>query len=338
MSQRPSAPGSGAQSKSTLHRRQLLRFAAVGAASLAAPQLRAQTPPLRFLVGYPAGSTVDISARLLAEHMREPLGRSIVVENRVGAASRIAMEALRVAKPDGNTLAVAAHGPMTLFAHLYPDLRYDPFKDFTPISQVNSTDYCICAGPLAKVSNLEELRRWTSDPGQKASFGSPGEGSVPHFIGMALASKAKMPWQHVPYKGSPLAINDVIGGQLACAITPLMDALDKHKGGLLRILATTGTRRSPLLPAVPTLQEVGIDIQVSAWLGLYGPAGVPPAQAEALNRAAQAALSSNVLKEKFAGFGFTAEPGSAQALAQLQRNESQMWGALVKATGFTPGT
>lgn len=334
----PYLPQAARPAESTINRRRWLRRAALSAASLAGAGAQAQTPPLRMLVGYPAGSTVDISARLLAEPLRSSLGRSVVVDNRVGAASRIAMEALRAARPDGHTVCLVAHGPLTLFPHIHSDLRYDPVRDFTPISRVNASDYCISAGPLAAVGNLDQLRRWAADPSRKAGFGTPGAGSVPHFIGTALADKAGIAWQHVPYKGSPPAIQDVLAGQLACAVTPLMDALDKHQGGQLRILATTGARRSPLLPAVPTLRELGIDLQVSAWTALYAPAGLSAAQTQQLHRATEEALGSAALREKFAAMGFSAEPSSPQALAQLQREESQMWAAVVRASGFTPGS
>lgn len=319
-----------------MNRRQLLQWTGLAACSMAVPHVRAQTAPIRLLVGYPAGSTVDLSARLLAEHMREPLGRTIVVDNRVGAASRMALEALRAAKPDGQTLAISAHGPMTLFPHLYADLRYDPAKDFTPIGAVNTTDYAISAGPVAGVASFEQLRTWAAANPRRASYGTPGAGSVPHFIGVALAEKAKLPWVHVAYKGSPPAVTDVIGGQLACAVTPLLDVLEKHDAGQLRVLATTGAAPSPLLKGVPSLRELGIDLQVTGWTGLYGPAGMNPAQVETLNRAVQAALATEALKQKFAGLGLVASGGGPQALHQLQGDERRMWGPIVQAAGFTP--
>jgi len=319
-----------------MKRRQVMQWAGGAACSLGAAHARAQPAPVRLLVGYPAGSTVDTSARLLAEHMREPLGRAIIVENRVGAAGRIALEALRAAPPDGNTLGVTPHGPMTLFPHLYPDLRYDPVRDFTPLGQVNTSDYAISAGPMTRVAGMEQLRAWIAAHPRQASYGTPGAGSVPHFIGVALARKARLPWVHVPYKGSPLAVSDVMGAQIACAITPLLDVLDQHKGGRLQVVATTGPRRHPMLASVPCLRDLGIDLQVTGWIGLYAPANLDSSQVQDLNRATRAALGSTALQQKFAAVGLHAAASTPQALAQLQREELQMWGPVVRASGFTP--
>lgn len=319
-----------------MKRRQIVQYAGATVASLATPHLRAQATPVRLLVGYPAGSTVDISARLLADQLRELLGRPVVVENRVGAASRLALEALKSSRPDGSTLAITAHGPVTLFPHLYGNLRYDPSKDFTPISKISTVDYAISAGVLSRAKTLAEFRDWATKNPDRASYGTPGAGSVPHFVGVVLSQKGGIPWTHVPYRGSPPAVADVIGGQLSAVVSPVFDVLDKHKGNRLAILATTGTKRSALLPEVPRLEELGTDLRITGWIGLYGPSGLSVSQVDALNRATATALSSSLLVEKFATAGFQVDASTPENLLKLQREESRMWGPIVKTSGFTP--
>lgn len=317
----------------TLNRRRLLGAAGLALTGLA-PWARAQDTPLRILVGFAAGGSADLSARLLADQLRVQLGRPVLVENRTGAAGRLAVEATKSAKPDGNTLMFVPHGPMTLFPYVYKALRFDPFKDFTPIGRVSSFDYALSTGPATPAKTISEYLAWARVPGNKASFGSPGAGTVPHFIGQGFAQKAGLALTHVPYRGAAPSMVDLIGGSVSLVVSPLADAIEHHKAGKLRVLATTGEQRTEMLTGVPTLRETGMDLTVDGWYGLYGPAGLAPELVQTLSKALDAAALQ--LREPFAKSTLRAAATSPAQLQQLQRREAALWQQLVAASGFRP--
>jgi tripartite-type tricarboxylate transporter receptor subunit TctC len=315
-----------------MHRRALTQALL---ASLALPQARmvwGQNSTIKLVVGFAAGGSVDLTARALAESMRDTLGRSVLVENRPGASGRLAPEAIRQAKPDGDTLMLVPHGPMTLFQWLHRPLRYDPVKDFSPIGRVCVVDYALTTGPATPSKTMAEYLQWAKDPARKAAYGSPGAGTIPHFIGQGLVQKTQTDMVHVPYKGSALTMVDLMAGNVSLGVSPLPDAIEHHRSARVRVLATTGTQRSPVLPDVPTLKESGIDLVVDGWYGLYGPAGLPDAQVQALSRALEIAVSKQAdFFNKNAMRGAYMRP---DALAQLQRTEAAQWEPWVKASGF----
>ncbi len=292
----------------------------------------AQSPTIKLVVGFAPGGSVDLTARALAEAMRDSLGRSIVVENRPGASGRFAPEAIRQARPDGDTLMLVPHGPMTLFQWLHRQLRYDPVKDFTPIGRVCVVDYALTTGPATPAKTVAEYLQWAQNPSNKAAYGSPGAGTIPHFIGQGLVHKTRTDMVHVPYKGSALTMVDLMAGNLSLGVSPLPDAVEHHRNGRVRVLATTGSQRNPVLPDVPTLKESGIDLVVDGWYGIYGPAGMADAPWQALTRALEAAITKQAdFFHKNAMRGAYLKP---EALAQLQRTEAALWEPWVKASGF----
>ncbi len=292
----------------------------------------AQSPTTKLVVGFAPGGSVDLTARALAEAMRDSLGRSIVVENRPGASGRFAPEAIRQARPDGDTLMLVPHGPMTLFQWLHRQLRYDPVKDFTPIGRVCVVDYALTTGSATPAKTVAEYLQWAQSPSNKAAYGSPGAGTIPHFIGQGLVQKTRTDMVHVPYKGSALTMVDLMAGNLSLGVSPLPDAVEHHRNGRVRVLATTGSQRNPVLPDVPTLKESGIDLVVDGWYGIYGPAGMADAPWQALTRALEAAITKQAdFFHKNAMRGAYLKP---EALAQLQRTEAAQWEPWVKASGF----
>ena len=320
-----------------MFRRRLLG-AGSGAALLAAlaPAARAQTPPIRIVLGFAAGGSVDGVGRLLAEQIGTGLGRTAIVENRTGAAGRLAIEAVKASAPDGDTLLLVPQGPMTLFTHVFRGLKFDPLKDFAPISRICIGDYGLTVGPSVPAKDFAGFRDWLKGAGDRASYGSPGAGTIPHFLGVATSRALGVPMTHVPYRGSALAVTDVAGGQIPCMVSPVGDSIEQHKAGRVRIVATMGAKRSPFLEGVPTLKESGIDLDVPLWYGLYAPAAVPPATLERLRATVVASLGTPASKERLARLGLEPAPSTAAELTALQQRESAMWGPLVKASGFTP--
>jgi tripartite-type tricarboxylate transporter receptor subunit TctC len=303
---------------------------------MTAAQVPAQTQPAKIVTGFAAGGSVDAVARLVAEQLQRPLARVVIVENKTGAAGRLAVEQVKAAPPNGDTLLLVPHGPMTLFPHVFKSLRFDPAKDFTPLTRVVNGDYALTVGPQIPAKDIPGLREWLKKAGDKANFASPGAGTIPHFLGVSLARQWGTPITHVPYRGSAPALTDVAGGSIPMAVTPVSEALALHKAGKVRILATMGQVRSPFLQGVPTLKESGVDIDVPLWYAIYGPAGMAPEVIENLRAAITTGLNAPGLKERLESLGLVPAPSTADELVQLQARESKLWGPLVKASGFTP--
>ncbi|RPH46778.1 MAG: hypothetical protein EHM87_00860 [Burkholderiales bacterium] len=295
-----------------------------------------QTAPVRIVLGFAAGGSVDGVGRMLAEQIGAGLGRTAIVENRTGAAGRLAIEAVKASAADGDTLLLVPQGPMTLFTHVFKSLKFDPMKDFAPISRVCIGDYALTIGPSVPAKDLAGFRDWLKSAGDRASYGSPGAGTIPHFIGVATARALGVPMTHVPYRGSALAVTDVAGGQIPCMFSPVGDAIEQHRAQRVRIVATAGSTRTPFLDGVPTLKESGIDLDVPLWYGLYAPQAVPAATLDRLRATVVAALGTPASKERLGRLGLVPAPSTAAELTALQQRESAMWGPVVKASGFTP--
>ena len=317
-----------------LTRRRTLKVVTGMATALALPVVRAQNATTKLLVGFAPGGSVDQTARALAERLRPLLNRQIVVENRPGAAGRIIIEATRQAAPNGDTLMLVPHGPMTLFPWIHRQLRYDPFKDFTPIGRICTTDYALSTGVATPAQTLAEFITWAKVPGHKAAYGSPGAGTVPHFIGQGFAMQAQLDMTHVSYKGSALTMVDLMGGSLPLGSSPTADAIEHHRHGKVRILATTGEQRNPSLPLVPTLKESGVNFVMDGWYGLYAPADMPEELQAAFNKALGSAAWG--IEDMLKRYAMRPAPTTHAQLTELQRKEHQLWGPLVKASGFTP--
>ena len=316
--------------------RRLSLQALSAALTLAALRAGAQAGQARIVVGFAPGGSVDALARLAADAIQSALGRTVIVENRTGAAGRIAVEQVKAAAPDGDTLLLAPQGPMTLFPHVFRGLRYDPTKDFVPVTRVASGDFAWTVGPLVPAKDMAGFRAWLKTAGDKASYGSPGAGTLPHFVGVSIARALGTPMTHVPYRGSALSLSDVAGGQIAAAVSPVTEALELHKAGRVHILATAGPTRTPFADGVPTLKELGVDVDVPLWFALYAPAATPTATVDKQRAAVHAALAAAAAKDKLARLGLVPSPSGSADLLALQKREAEMWGPVVKASGFTP--
>lgn len=321
-----------------MNRRRMLHAALPLGLSLTFGTATAQTAqPVRVIVGFAPGGSVDALARLVADALQGGMGRTAIVENRTGAAGRLAVEQVKAAPPDGSMLLLAPQGPMTLFPHVFRNLRYDPGKDFVPVTRVASGDFALTIGPLVPAKDMKGLRAWLKTAGDKASYGSPGAGTIPHFVGVAFARQIGVPMTHVPYRGSALSMNDLAGGTLAMAVSPVTEALELHKAGRVTIVATTGAKRSPFVPGVPTLKELGIDLVVPLWFAVYAPAAMPPELLDKMRNAIHAALARPDAKDKLARLGLEPAPSGSAELLVAQRRELDMWAPVVQASGFTPG-
>lgn len=310
-------------------------------ASMAAslqPGLAAAQPgtPLKIIVGFPPGGSVDALARLVAEALQAALGRPTIVENRAGAAGRLAIEQVKASAPDGNTLLLVPHGPVTLFPHVFKNLKFDMEKDFVSVSRVATGDYALSIGPAVPAKDLPGFIAWVKAAGDKANYGSPGAGTLPHLLGVSVARAIGVPMTHVPYRGSAPAMTDLAGGNLAAVLSPVTEALALHTAGKIHIIATASATRSSFLQGVPTLKESGIDVDVPLWFAVYAPAATPAAALSQLRSAVTQALAKPEAAQKMKPLGLIPAPSQPQELLALQRKETLMWEKVVKASGFTP--
>lgn len=316
-----------------MQRRTLLLTAA--AFSTPAVWAQADRPPLRILVGFPPGGSADTIARLLAEKLPAQLsGQTVVVDNKPGAAGRIAIDQLKNAAPDGNTVIVMPSGPVVLFPHVYRKLNYDVNKDLAPISQLASFQFCVVSGPKSNVKNMAELAARAKADVSTASFGSSGNGTVPHFLGLMIGEAAGVDLQHVPFQGGAPAMTALMGGHIGYTMDVVTEALEQHRAGKVRIIAVAGAQRAPQLPDVPTLREQGVALDASAWFAMYGPGGLPAAQAQRLSQAVQAALKDSAFAQRMNALGLEPIGSTPEQLTTVQRADLAKWAKPVKASGF----
>ena len=309
-------------------------FAALAGGALATPLALAQERNTRILVGFPPGGSADVVARLLADRMRVSLAQNVIVDNKPGAAGRLALSELRRSAPDGSTLIFSPSGAMVIHPWLYANLGYDTAKDFTPISLVSTFDFAVTAGPGAPAGDLTTVLAWMKANPSKANYATSGAGTVPHFAGLLLSQAAGVPMTHVAYRGGAPAAQDLIGGQVPLMVDTAVETIEHHRAGKVRILAVTGAQRSKALPDVPTLKESGIDVTADAFFGLYGPPGMPPDLVQRIDRAVADALRAPEIQERIYNVGLVPAHAGPAELAAIQAAHLKRWEAPITASGF----
>lgn len=304
---------------------------ALGASGPASAQ---ETAPLKILVGFPPGGSADVIARLVADALRKDYP-AVIVENRPGAAGRIALAEVKRAKPDGRTVIILPSGPMVMFPHVYKHLDYDPVKDFTPVSLLARFQFGVVSGPATHVTNIAEmLAKVKSDP-STATYGSAGAGSLPHFLGVLMQQAAGVPLTHVPFQGSAPANNALLGGHVGYMFDVVSETAQLHHAGKVRIIAVTGPHRDPQVPEVPTLKEQGIDMEATAWFAMYAPAGLPPETLARMEREVGAAIREPAMQERLRKLGYEPVGSTSAELAAAQRADLARWEKPIKSTGIT---
>jgi tripartite-type tricarboxylate transporter receptor subunit TctC len=320
-------------------RRQLLGLLSAWIACGArAPQALAQTisKPVRIIVGFAAGGGSDLTARIVAEALRPSYASTIIVEDKPGAAARAALEYVKNANPDGSVILFTPDFPITVYPFSFRTLNYDPVRDFTPVAPVTRSMLTYNVGPAvpAEMRTLADFVGWCAANPGRASYATTAAGGTPHFVGVMLANSARVAITPVHYRGGAPALADLLGGHVAASVNPVSEVLSFAKSGTLRILAVTGSRRSPFLPDVPTMREAGYEVVVDSWTGMFLPARAAAAIVNALNTALATALRSPRIMETLAMEGNepalqTPEQFAATIAADLAR-----WGPVVKASGF----
>lgn len=290
-------------------------------------------PPLKILVGFPPGGSADVMGRLVANALRHDFS-SVVVENRPGAGGRIALAAVKNAKPDGQTVIVLPSGPMVLFPHVYKKLEYDAVKDFTPISLIAHFQFGVVSGPASGVKNVQEMLAKSKTDPASASYGTPGLGTLPHFMGVMLEQAAGITLNHVPFQGGGPANNALLGGHIGYKFDVVSETAELHRAGKVRIIAVTGSQRDPQVPEVPTLKEAGVPMEATAWFAMYGPARLPPETLKRLENAMMRAIQQTDTREQLLRLGYDPVGSTSAELAATQRADLARWEKPIKATGI----
>jgi tripartite-type tricarboxylate transporter receptor subunit TctC len=287
------------------------------------------------IVPYPPGGSADILARAIGAKVGEGLGQPVVIDNRPGAGTIIGTEATAKSAPDGYTFMLGTVSSHAINPALNPKLPFDPVKDFTPVSLVASIPFAMIVHPSVPAKSVQEFVALAkSKPGQ-LNYSSAGNGTSNHLAGELLKSMAGIDIVHVPYKGSAPALNDLIAGQVSLMFDLVLTAAPHIKSGAVRGLAVTGAQRSAVLPELPTVAESGLrGYEVSAWFGIFAPAGVPQPVAKRLNAEFVKVMREPDLKQRLASLGADPLTSTPEEFSTYLRSEIDKWAKVVKASGM----
>jgi tripartite-type tricarboxylate transporter receptor subunit TctC len=297
---------------------------------------RTQAYPLkaiRIVVPYPPGGGNDIVVRAYSPRLTERLGQSIVVDNRGGATGAIGTEMVARSAPDGYTLLSHTNAGLVILPHLNPGLRYDPVKDFAPITLAASSPYLLVVHPKVPATTVAELIALAKARPGSLNFSSSGNGSSTHLAGLVFNKMAGVNMVHIPYKGSGPAVTDLIAGQVQTRFSSIPPALQHVKAGRLRALAVTSAKRFSVLPEIPAVAETLPGYEVNSWYGLLAPAGTPPAIIRRLNADMVAALQAPDTRARLEVDGSEAVGSSPERFAAIIREELRHWGPIVREAG-----
>lgn len=290
--------------------------------------------PIRIVLGFPAGGGADVVLRTVTPGLAEELGQPVIVDNRPGAGGNLGMDAVAKAEPDGYTLLMAAPGLATN-ASLYDNLRFDPARDFAAVGMVSSVPNVLLVTPSLPVHSVAELIAYAKAHPGELNYASSGIGTSLHLAGALFEREAGVKMTHVPYRGGPPAINDLIGGQVQMMFSVLPLALPQITSGKLRALAVTGATRSPALPDVPTMIEAGVKgYTATTWNGLVAPAGTPAPIIQQLNVALNKVLDRPDVRKAFAGMGQDVVKDTPQEFDAMIKAETRKWQQVIKDAGI----
>jgi tripartite-type tricarboxylate transporter receptor subunit TctC len=315
--------------------RRLLGSIAI-AATLIAPATAADYPdkPIRLVVPFPAGGGADTLARLIMPKVGQGLSQPIVIDNKPGAGGNVGAEIVARSAPDGYTLLYGTNGTHAINASLYANLRFDPGKDFAPVSRMTAIAAMLFVTPGLPVTSVKELIQYAKANPRKVNFASAGNGTTSHLAGELFRTMAGIEIVHVPYRGGAAAATDVIAGEVQMMIDVMPNVYPLAKSGRVRGLACTTAQRFPAAPEYPTIAESGLPgFAVSAWDGIFAPVGTPPAVVERLNEAIRQALEDREVREALLAHGAQAVPSTPDALARHVVEETEKWAKVVRKSG-----
>ena len=310
-------------------------FSALLAASAAAFAQTYPSKPIRLIVPFPPGGSADILARAIGQKAGEGLGQPFVVENRPGAGTAIGADALAKSAPDGYAVMIGTVSSHAINPALNPKLPYDPLKDFTPVSLVATIPFAMIVHPSVPAKDVQEFIALAKAKPGSLNYSSAGNGTSNHLAGELLKSMARVDIVHVPYKGSAPALNDLIAGQVSLMFDLVLTAAPHVKSGAVRGLAVTGAQRSSALPELPTVAESGVPgYEVSAWFGIFAPAGLAQPVVQRLNAEFVKGLQQPDLRQRLASQGAEPLTSTPDEFGNYLRSEIAKWAKVVKESGM----
>jgi len=290
--------------------------------------------PIRWIVPFAPGGTTDILARTISDKLTIALGKPVIVENNPGAGGGVGAVQTAKAAPDGYTIMGGTISTHAINASLYKTLPYDPVKDFTPITLIARVPNLLVVNPDVPAKNVKELIALMKANPSKYTFASSGNGTSQHLSGELFKSMAGVDMQHIPYKGSPAALQDVVSGQVTMTFDNITTAWPLAKAGKLRALAVTTAKRSPIAPDVPTLAESGLaGYEVGSWQGVFAPAGTPPDVVKRLNTEIVKIINMPDVRAKLEALGAEPVGNSSDEFATIVKSEVAKWAKVVKESG-----
>ena len=325
----------------SISRRNVLQSAGASALLAAVGQqafAQSQMEVVRLITGFAAGGTSDTTCRRVATRLAPDYAKTAVVENKTGAGGQIAVQFVKAATPDGSTVLQTPTSILTIYPHIYKKLPYDPAVDLAPVTLACVFDFGFAVGPAVPLSvkTVPDFLAWAKANPLGQNFGSPAAGSTPHFIGALLGKGAGLDMKHAAYRGTQPAMLDLLGGNISAVSGPIGDITQHLPTGKVRILGTSGVKRSRFAPDVPTFAEEGLpDLTHSEWFAFFLPARATPETVSRLNAAMKFALSQKDVIDGMAGFGLEAMSSTPAELADLIRKDTAKWAPIVKRIGFT---
>ena len=315
-----------------------MRFLFLLLIALTAPAAGQSYPskPVRVIVTFPPGSTPDIVGRALASRLQEAMGQPFVVENRAGAGGNIGADAVAKAPPDGYTLLVSTNGVFAINKALYKTMPFDPDKDLLPLSLLATAPQMLVVHPSLGLKDFKGLVEYAKRNPGKLSYGSVGGGSASHLTMELLKSDAGVDLVHVPYKGFPPAVTDMLAGNIQAMFAIVPSVLSHVKAGKMNALAVTALKRSSLAPEVPSVAELGLpELESLAWIGLAAPAGVPRDVVDRITSATGREMQRPEVRELLGKQGFDVVAGSPQDFSRWIQAESAKWAGVIHLSGAT---
>ncbi|OUM01278.1 Bug family tripartite tricarboxylate transporter substrate binding protein [Variovorax sp. JS1663] len=292
--------------------------------------------PLRIIVGYAPGGATDRVARIVGDKLGPKLGVPVVVDNKTGAGGRLAAQQAKAVPAGQNVLMVANPAVMVVAPLVFKDNGYDPERDFVPVSHVNDYEFALSVSTAVPVRELPHLLAWMRANPDKANVGVPATGSLPHFFGLMVGEKAKVQTQVIGYRGSAPLLTDLIGGQVPIAVDTLDVVIPQYQAGKVRILAMSGSKRSPFAPDVPTFKEAGLDLTALGWNAFFAPASMPRDKVARLAQAIREVMQDPETQRRFKESMMTPVVSTPEQTAAMLKAYRAQWAPVVQKSGYQP--
>ncbi len=313
----------------------LLLAASISLGCVAASAQTADTSPIRLVIGFPPGATLDVVSRMIAEKLRPHLGgRMVVVENKTGAGGAIANQLVKESPADGGTLLIAPITTLTMYPHSHPGLKYDSFKDFTPIIHIGRFPYGFGVGKGVQARTLAEYAQLTKTDAKQGFFGSAGVGSATHYFGLIYGKEAGANISHIPYRGTSAVLQAVQSGELPAGFVPLADMAMLVRSGNASLLGIVSSERSKAFPDVPTFKEAGYNVTDEGQYVMYAPANLPEAMVKRIESAMRTVLADTEIRARFQASYLTPTGYDGKRVTEMMHGGYNTWGPVIRSSGF----